>query len=188
MLAHGGLSESHMLNQVTDPMLPRGQMLEYGQPCRIREPLEKVRIRRRRGFVQFYQDGLIDRHTAIISLYDDHVHGSPRRFEERCSPTPLATSKVLLPISRQGKGSFSGNFLLSRNRGCELGEESDSDGLAPHQSRAPCYFYLGLCSLTAVPLTWLTWARWALRLIAALNVITTRNNVGRIPSSFPPSC
>ena len=73
MFTHRRLGQAHVLDQVADPVLTRGEVLHDRQPRRFRKCLEQVGVRFRRHLVEGCPLLLNHRHRAIISLYGDIV-------------------------------------------------------------------------------------------------------------------
>ena len=73
MFAYRGLGQAHVLDQIADPVLARGEVLHDRQPRRFCKCLEQVGVRCCRHLVEGCPLLLIHSHIAIISLYDDIV-------------------------------------------------------------------------------------------------------------------
>lgn len=66
MLAHGGLCQADVLNQVTHPMLTGSKVLQHGEPSGVPQRIEQMRIHAGSTFVQYHLVH-IHRHAAMIS-------------------------------------------------------------------------------------------------------------------------
>lgn len=73
MPAHCGLSEAHVVHQVANSVLARGE-LQHREACRVGKGLEQVRVLGRRSTVHGTRSSLtIHRHVTMLSLYDTVV-------------------------------------------------------------------------------------------------------------------
>ncbi|WP_270411303.1 hypothetical protein [Microbacterium maritypicum] len=74
MPAHCGLSEAHVVHQVANSVLARGEVLQHREACRVGKGLEQVRVLGRRSTVHGTRSSLtIHRHVTMLSLYDTVV-------------------------------------------------------------------------------------------------------------------
>lgn len=79
VLADGGLRQTDVVDEVTDAMLSRGQMLQHRQSSRFTQSLKEVRVSPGPRSVKRPYRCPINRHTAILLRWGDLMRVYPDR-------------------------------------------------------------------------------------------------------------